>query len=128
MSYQIEALLMADNIYQDVSSKKFILSGLFHQINTSELPFILSCSFGIFISVSGLIGLSAIKFEIIDLTTNTSLASMSSIEINSPDATIPVCFGIEVPPFEIYNAGRHEVNLEINQHLVHSSPLIIHKT
>ncbi|HLW32765.1 MAG TPA: hypothetical protein VKX40_10925 [Aequorivita sp.] len=128
MECQIEALLLADNIYQDVSSKKFVLSGLFHQINTSELPFILSCSFGVFISVSGLIGLSTIKLEIIDITTKMCLASISSIEINSPDASIPVSFGIEVPPFEIYNAGRHIINLEINQHLVHTSPLIIHKT
>lgn len=127
MSYQIEALLLADNIYQDVSSKKFILSGIFHQINTATLPFKLANSFGIFISVSNLTDLAKISIQIVDPTTNQSLAGIDAIEINGSNVNIPVTFGIEVPPFEIHNAGKHFVSIKINNQLVHSAPLIIHK-
>ena len=127
MKYTIEALLLSDNIYQDVSTGKFILSGLFHQINVPTLPFMHTNPFGIFVSISGFEGSIQLNLKIIDKTTNASVVTTNSFEMMSSDNNIPVSFGIEVPPFEIHNAGLHTVNLEIDNILVHSAPLIINK-
>ncbi|AXG71102.1 hypothetical protein KORDIASMS9_03357 [Kordia sp. SMS9] len=127
MKYTVEALLLADNIYQDVSSRKFILSGLFHQINVPTLPFMLTSSFGIFVSISGFEGEIQLKLTIIDKKSKTPKTATSSFEMKSVDKNIPVSFGLEVPPFEIQNVGLYGIDLEINEELVHSAPLLINK-
>lgn len=127
MIHQVNSVLLADYIYQDISSSKFILSGVFYQFNVPIVPFKLQKSFGIFISISGFQGIATITIKIIDEKSGTVLIDTSSIEITSDDISIPVSFGLEVPPFQVYNYGKHTINLEINNEIAHSSVFLITK-
>ena len=124
---KVNALLLTDQLFQDIGSKKFVLSGVFHQINVPELPFVLQKTLGVFASVYGLKGKSVIQLRILDDIENMVLIETTEMEITSEEENDSLDFGIEFPPFEIFHSGYHYLELIINGVVESRTPIHIYK-
>lgn len=96
------AMLLADNIYHDQSSGKFVVAGIFHQINANDVPFVFNRTPGIFISLAGLKGKHNVTFEFSEKESKKVLLKSDSLEINFFEDNIPFDFALELPYFTIY--------------------------
>ena len=49
----LQALLLADHVYRDEVTGKYVIAGTFHQVNVEEFPATLGKTVGIFVSLMG---------------------------------------------------------------------------
>lgn len=127
MSIKVNALLLADSIYQDISSGKFILSGIFYQVNVPNTPFIRQNSMGVFVSLLTSKSDFHVQLKIINPDQKTVLIETNELNLINHDEETPILFGIEFPPFTIYNLGKHTLCLEVDGVSCLETPLHIYK-
>ncbi|KAB8141287.1 hypothetical protein F8S13_19520 [Chloroflexia bacterium SDU3-3] len=120
---QLHALLLADHIYQDRESGKYVISGTFHQLNVAAFPATFPRTIGLFVSMSGLAGSTDIGISLVDVTTGDTLVSTQPLGIrcDSPDAV--VSFGVELPPLLLPHAGCYHVQLAVNGSVIGHTPV-----
>jgi hypothetical protein len=103
----LQAILLADHIYQDKDTGKYVIAGTFHQLNVPSFPATLGKIVNVFISLTGLTGKAAINLEFVDASSGKQLMHMSSLEISCDSPDVSVDFAVEVPPLPLPNAGRY---------------------
>jgi hypothetical protein len=103
----LQALLLADHIYRDQGSGKYVIAGTFHQLNVAAFPTTFARTIGVFVSLSGLTGKTGIDLEFVDASSGEVLIRTQSLEVVCEDPDLPVEFAVEVPPLPLPHAGHY---------------------
>lgn len=111
---RLRALLLADHIYRDEGSGKYVIAGTFHQVNVATFPTTLVRAIGIFVSLSGLTGKAALDVELVEVASGDILMRNRSMEVSCDDPDLPVELALEVPPLPLPRAGRYVFRLLVN--------------
>ena len=114
----LQALLIADHIYHDQMSGKYVIAGTFHQWNLPFFPFTFNQPFAIFASLSGVYGKKQVRFEFIDAANNKILMKTNLLEIANNDQNSAVSFAIEIPPLYIPHSGSYYFSLIIEDAII----------
>ncbi len=104
---KLQALVLADHIYRDHDSGKYVIAGTFHQVNVPAFPGSLGKTVGIFISLSGLDGTVEVRLEFVDAASGEVLMSTQRMQMYGEDRRLPVELAVEVPPLPLPHAGYY---------------------
>ncbi len=122
---KLESLLLADHIYRDQGSGKYVIAGTFHQLNVADFPTTFARTIGIFVSVSGLMGKTCIELEFLDASSGEVLVRTQSLEVSCEDPFLPVEFAVEVPPLPLPHAGRYLFRLAAGGAVLGAATVIV---
>jgi hypothetical protein len=127
MSIRVLNFLLADHVYQDVGSGKFVLAGIFRQLNVLSLPIVYQRTFGAFVSLLGLEGDCTLGIEFIHARSQEVLLRTHNLSISSESPDLPIDFALEIPPIPIKEAGPHAFAIHVNGQSVGVFPLEIYQ-
>lgn len=122
---RVQALLLADHIYQDEGSGKFVIAGTFHQLNVAAVPTTFERTIGVFVSLCGLMGQAAIRLEFCDAASGAVLLGTRSLDISCSDPDTPVEFAVEVPRLPLPHAGRYRLRVVAEEQVVGEMGLLV---
>ena len=111
---KLQALLLADHIYCDRGTGKYVIAGTFYQLNVAVVPATFGRSVGAFVSLSGLNGNTRIDLEFVDPANGEVLLRTPPFDIACGDPASPVEFALEIPPLPLPHAGSFSFRLSAN--------------
>lgn len=119
----LQAILLADTIYRDQGSGKYVLAGTFHQLHVPSLPATFPRTLGLFVSLLGVSGSAGIDIELVDDATGEVLLRTESLEVSNDMPDVPVELALEVPPLSLPHAGRYWFRVTVNGSAVGAAPV-----
>jgi len=122
---RLQALLLADHIYRDQGSGKYVIAGVFHQLNVAAFPTTFGKTIGVFVSLSGLSGNTGLDLEFLDASSGQVLMRTQSLEVSCEDPDMPVEFAVEVPPLPLPGAGHYLFQLTANGTVLGTAPVFV---
>jgi hypothetical protein len=122
---RLQALLLADHIYRDEGSGKYVIAGTFYQITLPSFPTTFSRSIGLFVSLYDFVGEAKFSLQFVDIQNNRILMQMTPFELTWLEPQQHMEFAVEIPPLPLPEAGRYAFQLLINDELVGESVLIV---
>lgn len=108
---QLGALIVADHIYRDEGSGKYVIAGTFHHLNVPGFPTTFGRSLGIFVSFCGLEGKADLDLDFVEDATGEVLMRTRSMAVSCERPEQPVDLALEVPPLPLPRAGRYVFRL-----------------
>jgi hypothetical protein len=117
-------MLLADHVYRDEGSGKYVIAGTFHRLNVAGFPTTLAKTVGVFVSLSGCDGDIDLDMDFIDGQTGDVLLSSQSLAFHCNDPTLPVDFALELPPLPLPRSGRYALRLAANGTVLGEIPVI----
>jgi hypothetical protein len=121
---RLQAMLLADNIYRDQRSGKYILAGIFQRLYAPDFPTKFGRTVGIFISFSGLVGEAVVEIRFVDLQDMKVWMHREAIPVSSGSADLPVELAVEVPQMPLPHAGKFVFQVWVNGMELGEIPLI----
>jgi hypothetical protein len=115
---QLQALILADHIYQDHVTGKYVIAGTFHQLNIAQFPSTFARSIGVFVSFRGVTGHNKLNLAVVDPLDDTVLIQTPTFEFDWTDENRPVELAVEVPPMPLPHAGQYSFRLLVNDTFV----------
>lgn len=126
MDIKVQALLLADHIYRDHNTGKFVIAGTFHQLNVATFPATFGRSVGVFVSLSNVVGKKEITLHFVDAATHEVLLDTRAMEIFGNDPHLPIEFAVEIPPLPLPHAGMYWFQLKTNGIMVGSIQVFVY--
>lgn len=121
----ITSLTLADNIYQDHRTGKYILSGVYHQIDVPEIPSRLPFSLRAYCAFERPNKDSSIEFIVICEEDKTILAGTDSFTLPEDELLDFVQLDMEFPPFDISTTGNYSIGVKLNGIVIQKTPFKI---
>jgi hypothetical protein len=133
----LQALLIADHVYRDEGSKKFIVAGIFNQVNFHQpadqqqapaptedgrIPLKHVQKVGSPFAYINLIDVrqrTELTLRYVDLDEHTPLMEVQ-ITVNADDPLLPVQISLPLPPLPVPHAGVYSLDLLIGDELLGS--------
>jgi hypothetical protein len=103
----LQALVLADQVYQDAATGKKIIAGTFNTLFGRSFPCKFNRSTFAFISLTEVRGRAEIVLRFVRLDTNEVILSTRPISLTSPDPRNSTELIVEVPPFPMPAAGTY---------------------
>ena len=100
----LQALLLADQIYTDVSGKR-IICGAFSKIFCKKFPTVAGFSPFAFVLLADVIGEVVLQLRFVSLNDNEILMESSKTRIKSDDPLTPLDIVFRIPPFPLPHKG-----------------------
>jgi len=100
----LQALLLADQIYTDVSGKR-VICGTFTKIFSRTFPVQTSFAPFAFVLLVDVVGEVVLQLRLVSLKDNQILMESGRLKINSPDPLTPLDLVIQIPPLPLPHAG-----------------------
>jgi hypothetical protein len=125
MAPTLHALVLADQIYRDEGSGKYVIAGTFHHVHVGGFPTTLSRSIGVFVSVSGCEGDVDVNLDFIDADSGEVLVKSHALGFHCTDPTLPVEFAVEIPPLPLPRPGRYVMRLATNGTVLGEGPVTV---
>lgn len=119
------ALLLADGVYEDAESGKFVVAGVFHRMRSAKFPALFPRSVWAYVSLSGLLGTATVALRYVDRDTGDVLLDTPPVELESRDATAPISFCVEVPPLPLPHAGLFSLDLLVGGERIGRTPVLV---
>src|SRR4051794_11462667 len=94
---QLQALLLADSIYQDRDSGKYVIAGTFHTVNVRGFPSMLGRSVGAFIALTGGTAEAELELSLVEESTDAVLLRSGTLTIPAADGDAPLELAVELP-------------------------------
>jgi hypothetical protein len=120
---QLLALLVADHVYCDQGSNKYIIAGTFHQLNIASFPAVFHKTVGVFIKLAGFAGAAGLTVVFEDLRSGEVLMRTRALEIAHHDPDRPFELALEVPPLPLPHPGRYAFKLLVDSEVVGTSAI-----
>ena len=117
------AFLVADHVYCDQGSNKYVIAGTFHQLNVSAFPSVFHKTIGVFVKLANFSGSAAVTIVFEDQFTGDALMRTQSLMISSTDPECPIEFALEVPPLPLPRPGRYVFKLLVDGAVIGSSAI-----
>ncbi len=124
MAAQLHAQLLADHVYRDADSGKFVLAGTFHHVRVAAFPSSLSAPPSVFVGISGVDRDVEVKLEFRTSSGDVLLAS-HDLSVCCEDPTIPIEFALELPPLPLPGPGRFALALAVDGKPFGELPVIV---
>jgi hypothetical protein len=112
------AFLIADHVYCDQGSNKYVIAGTFHQLNVSAFPAIFHKTVGVYIKLASFTGSTGLEIVFEEQATGEVLLRTRALEITNDDPHRPVELALEVPPLPLPRPGRYAFKLLVGSHVV----------
>ena len=104
---RVNALLLADHIYRDAGTGKFVIAGTFHDMHVERCPTTFGRSVGLFVSLSEVERELQLGVEV--------LAPEHEVVLTRAPVSVPggdtLDLGLELPPLPLPRPGRYVVRL-----------------
>jgi hypothetical protein len=110
----LQALVPADHIYRDQQTGKYVIAGTFHQVNLASFPATLGRSVGVFVALRGIVGDTALEFELVGPESPEPLLRSHNLRVTSADPDRTLEFAVELPPFPLPTPGRYALRLGVD--------------
>jgi hypothetical protein len=123
MPLKLHAMLLADHVYHDEGSGKYVIAGTFHRLNVPKFPTTLGKTVGVFVSLSGCEGDIDLDLHFVDGRTGDVLLSSQSLAFHCDEPALPVDFALELPPLPLPHSGRYALRLAANGTLLGELPV-----
>ena len=125
----LQALVLADHVYQDVMTGKKVIAGTFNRLYVSE--FGTNVNFGTityaFICVTNVEEVVPLELRYVDLSDNSVLLRAAGIEVASKDRFLSNELIVQVPPFPLPHAGVYAFEVHANDKLIGSLRIKVEK-
>lgn len=120
MGIELQALLVADHVYCDRASSKYVIAGTFHRLNVPACPCVFNRSVAVFARLANLTERAAVQIAFVDASTDAVLLHGTGIEVQSERPDLPLEFAIELPRLPLPHPGRYLFKLFVNEYEVGS--------
>lgn len=117
---RLQALLLADHVYKDQATGKFVLAGTFRQLWASQFPTHFSQRIHAFVSLTDLRGRSSIRLRYVDSADLAVLLETPPLEIECEDPLETLEFAVEIPGFPMPHPGAYTFELHADGDLLGS--------
>ena len=107
----LQALVLADNVYQDGRTGKMVIAGTFSKLWATQFPAKLGRTTQAYICLTELQGSVTLSLRYLDLQTNELLLKSPDIVVNSENPLATVQLVTEVPPFPMPHEGFYVFEL-----------------
>ena len=121
----ITSLTLADNIYQDHRTGKYILSGVYHQIDVPEIPYRLPFLLRAYCAFERPKNDCNIEFILICEEDKTILAGTDRFTPPEDDSIDFIQLDMEFPPIGISIAGNYSIGVKLNGIVIKKAPFKI---
>lgn len=122
---KVNALLPADNIYQDYSTDKFILAGIYHSIQVPELPFVYRNSLNVYCSLMHNEPDTSLILAIVHPETEHIVTETEAFNLPENESGSPLEFIVEFADFEIRDQGMHIIQVYAEDEVIFEAPLFV---
>jgi hypothetical protein len=106
----VRAILLADQVYQDVQSGKFIIAGTFDQIHLHELPGAHG-SASLYVNLADFHGTHRLQVRLVRLEDGLEVCRSNEMPIEQADRARHAEFSVPLPPLEFERAGPYAIEL-----------------
>lgn len=113
----LQAMVLADHIYTDVSGKR-IICGTFSCLHVSQLPGSFGRKTYAFILLVDIVGRFSLRLRFVHLSDNRILMQSEPMTFESDDPLKPLDISIEVPPFPLIDEGSYSLECWAEEHLL----------
>jgi hypothetical protein len=110
---RLQALLLADSIYQDRGSGKYVIAGTFHSVNVAGFPSLLGRSVGVFIALVGHTDEAELEISLIEASTETVLLRSGPLTIPAGHGDDPLELAVELPSLPLPRPGRYLIRVAV---------------
>ncbi|MEM8882771.1 MAG: hypothetical protein AAGD14_01725 [Planctomycetota bacterium] len=113
----VRAILLADHVYQDLQSGKFIIAGTFDQIFVTQFPGS-HVSTHLYINLADFHGTHEMAVRLVRLEDGFEIGNSGAIEIEQEDRARHAEFNVRLPPMEFEREGPYAVEVVWDGHLL----------
>ena len=122
---KVNALLPADNIYQDYATNKFILAGIYHSIQVPELPYVYGNTLYVYCSVMHNEPETSLILAIVHPETEQIVTETEAFQLPENEVGNPLEFIVEFADFEVQNKGMHIIQVYAEDEVIFEAPLFV---
>ncbi len=109
---RVQALVLADHVYSDETSKKKVISGTFNAMQAKSFPSHLPRPTWAYISLTEIRNALDLELRYVDLTENTVLMKMGlRVSMEKYDPIVSLEMLVEIPPLPMPQAGAYLLEL-----------------
>ena len=116
----LQALVLADHVYEDRRTGKMVIAGTFGKLWAAEFPARLGRTTQAYICLTDLQGPLSLSLRYRDLKTNELLLRSPDIEVQCENPLATVQIVAEVPPFPMPHEGFYAFDLHAGDELLGS--------
>ena len=124
---RLQALILADQYYEDSQTGKRIVAGIFNSLMASEFPATFSQATWAYVSLTDLRGTMKMVLRYRDLTDFSVLMETSALTIESQDPLATLEFGIPIPSFPMPHEGIYSFELYVDEDQLGSVRVTVQK-
>ena len=106
----VRAILLADQVYQDTQTGKFVIAGTFDQIFVPEFPGT-HASTSLYVNLSDFHGTHEMLVRLVRLEDGMEMGSSGVMEIEQEVRARHAEFNVRLPPMEFDRAGPYSIEV-----------------
>lgn len=112
---RLQALVLADQLYLDARTGKWVVAGIFNTLHASEFPTLFNARTYAFLSLTDIVGPKELVIRYRDMQDFTILMETAPATIQAPpDRLATVNLGIPIPGFPMPHAGAYAFELHMD--------------
>lgn len=123
----LQALILADHIYQDKETGKKVIAGTFSQLWSAQFPNTFGRATYAYVCLTGLHGQTDLCLRYRDLRTHEVLLESPHIQLNCSDPLQSIELIIVVPPFPMPHEGVYAFELHASGRMLGSVRISVGK-
>jgi hypothetical protein len=121
----LHSLLLADHVYRDAGTGKYVIAGTFHHIDAPELPATLGRPTAIFMSLSCVADGTDLSIEWVDAVSGEVQLRSPGLRVASDGLEEPVQLAVETPPLPLPRAGRFLLRVALDGAVLGTLPVSV---
>lgn len=123
----VRAILLADQVYQDVQSGKFVIAGTFDQIHLHELPgaHVSTC---LYVNLADFHGTHALQVRLVRLEDGFEVGRSGEMPIDQEDRARHAEFSVPLPPMEFDRTGPYAIEVLWDGQLLGECRIQVHQS
>ena len=122
----VRAILLADQVYQDSLSGKFVIAGTFDQIHLHEIPGT-HASTSVYLNLADFHGDHSLEVRLVRLEDGFEMGNSGAIPIEQSDRALNAEFTLRLPPMEFDRTGPYAIEVLWDGELLGECRIQVHK-
>lgn len=123
----LKALVLADQIYQDARTQKWIIAGTFTQITGPRIP-IITPQIWVYLSLTDFRGECEIRLEIKFDDTDEVLAQTNPLRLKMENPLQTFEVALPIPPMTLHRPGIYSINVIHDEEILGSHRITVQLT